>query len=102
MNMLNTFTILTILVFCLAFPIALVCLFRGIYFLLLALNNQSEGASENQFIRFNFLNSLIIQGGLTESGNKHKKKGVKNLLVFICLSLVVFAIFSLSSSVGVT
>ena len=102
MNMHNISVILSILVFCVAFPISFVCLFRGIYYLLLASKNQKDGASENRFIKFNFLNSLVIQGALTESGNQHKKKGIKNLSVFICLSLLVFGMFSLSSSGNVT
>ena len=102
MNMHNTSVTLSILVFCVAFPISFVCLFRGIYYLLLASKNQKDGASENRFIKFNFLNSLVIQGALTESGNQHKKKGIKNLSVFICLSLLVFGMFSLSSSGNVT
>ena len=102
MNIHNTSVILSILVFCVAFPISFVCLFRGIYYLLVASKNQKDGASENRFIKFNFLNSLVIQGALTESGNQHKKKGIKNLSVFICLSLLVFGMFSLSSSGNVT
>jgi len=80
--------LLPIIIFPLAFVIGGLSLFRGIYFLVKALQNTNCGAFNKTETQFNRLNVLWVVNCLNENGKVYRSKGIKNIATFIAWCLL--------------
>jgi hypothetical protein len=87
--------LLPIIIFPIAFVIGGLSLFRGIYFLVKALQNTADDAFTKAHTKFNRLNVLWVANCLNSDGKIYRQKALRHIAIFIVWSLLFVSVIQI-------